>query len=150
MKLIYLFTVSLLIALTSCQSIKENATEPKARDAAQWVRERSGFIENAVSAITHVAVYTSEKDTFERTRTLEIMNAIAGNVNALIKNEQVDSRSIQLALKIDEPYFGPIMDAVVSLIKVETANFEANGYEDLTIAILEAVAAGIKDGTTTN
>lgn len=146
--LLFLIAMSLL-ALTGCETIKQNATEPKARDAAQWVRTRSGFIQNAVSAITHVAVYSSEKDTFERERTLEIMHAFASNINLLVSNGTVNPDDIKDALKINEPYFGPLMGAVANLIQVEMGTFQENGYAELSIEILKAVSRGIADGTVT-
>jgi hypothetical protein len=131
-----------------CNTVKENVTEAKAEQAASWVKERQGFIEDAVAAITRVAVYSAEKDTFEREKTLGVLHSIAGNLNALVANGIVDPDEIKKALKIDEPYFGSIASAVASLIQVEIGNFKDNGYADLTVSILAAVSKGITDGTT--
>jgi hypothetical protein len=147
MKYIYLFTIGLLLGLTSCQSLQENATEPKAREAAQWIKDRSGFIQNAVQAITHVAVYATEKDSHERARTLEIMNAVSGNLHALIVSGEVNPTSIQNALKIDEPYFGPLFASISLLIHTELKKAQDNGYTELSTEILIAVTQGIKSGT---
>jgi hypothetical protein len=133
--------------MTSCQTVKENATEPNARLASEWVKKRSGFIQNAVQAITHVAVYATDQQTFERQRTIEIIHAISGNLNALIANNQVDSEAIKQALKINEPYFGPIMDSIANIIQAEMGSFRENGYADLSLSILEAVSKGMAAGT---
>lgn len=133
---------------SGCETIKENATEPNARKAAEWVKERSGFIEDAVASITRVAVYASEKDTYERERTLEIMKAMAGNLNALISQGNFNPDEVKQALKINEPYFGEIASALASLIQIELKNFDNNGYADLSLTVLKAVTQGIKDGTT--
>jgi hypothetical protein len=153
MKNLYISTLLCIVfALfhTGCKTVDNSGpiiTEPNALKAANWVKERSGFIEAAVQAITHVAVYSSDENTAERARTLEIMHAIAGNVNALIASGKVDSDSIKAALRIDEPYFGPIMDAVANIVQVELSNFSDNGYKDLGVAVLVAVSRGISDGT---
>lgn len=135
------------MTLTGCQTIQENATEPNARKASEWVKTRTGLIQNGVQAITHIAVYSTNQQTFERVRTIEIIHAVAGNINALIANNQVDSESIRQALKIEEPYFGPIMDSIANIIQAEMGSFRENGYADLSMSILEAVSKGMAAGT---
>jgi hypothetical protein len=140
--------ISSIYLFSGCETIKENTTEPKARQAAEWIKERAGFIEDAVAGITRVAVYASEKDTYERERTLEIMRSMAGNLNALISQGNFNPDEVKQALKINEPYFGEIASALASLIQIELKNFDNNGYADLSLTVLKAVTAGIKDGTT--
>lgn len=148
MKKIILFLISLsILALFGCTTIKENATEPKARDAAQWVKTRAGFIENAVAAITHVAVYSSEEDSNDRLNTLLVMHALSKNINAVVSEGKVDADSIREALKINEPVFGPLFESIAQLAQSEINNFKQNGYGDLTIEILKAVSKGVSDGT---
>lgn len=132
---------------TGCSTLS-GVNEEKAHQASDWIKERSGFIENAVAAITHVAVYASDADTAERERTIEIMHAVAGNLNTLIANGQTDPQSIQDALRINEPYFGPIFASIGLLIHTEMQTFSDNGYADLTSNILLAVTKGVRDGTT--
>jgi hypothetical protein len=146
----FFILLSILALFTGCQTSKPiltDVTEENAGRAAEWVKMRSGLIENAVQAITHVAVYSSDSNTVERTRTIEVMHAIAGNLNALIANGKVDSQSIKEALKIDEPYFGTLMNSIADLVQIEIGTFKDNGYASLTVAILTAVSRGIADGT---
>ncbi len=141
--------IILSLFFSGCQTTDSKIpTEEKAKEYAGWVQERSGFIEDAVASITRVAVYETQKDTFERTRTLEILKAVAGNLNALVHNGIVNPDEISSALRINEPYFGGITSAIASLIQVEMVTFKENGYADLSISILEAVSAGIRDGAT--
>lgn len=149
--ILFLIVSSFLTLFEGCSTIdyQKTVTEEKAKDASHWIQERQGFIQNAVAAITQVAVYSSDKDTAERANTLVVIHAIAGNVNALINHEKVDPESIKNALKINEPYFAPIMAAITSLIQAELNNFKENGYGSLSIEILKAVSAGLKDGSTT-
>lgn len=142
--------LSIMLSFTGCSTIEfQKENEAKAHAAAEWIAQRSGFIENAVMAITHVAVYSSEADTAERQRTIEILHAIAGNLNTLIANGVTDPDSIRAALKIKEPYFGPIMTAVSSLVQVEMETWRDNGYTHLAANILIAVSKGIASGTVT-
>lgn len=142
-----LFLVAIL--LTGCNTTQPVVTQENAKTGAEWVKNRSGFIEDAVASITRVAVYSTEKDTFERTRTLEIMHAIAGNINALVSQGTVDPDEIKSALRINEPYFGEVASAITSIIQIELKNFDDNGYKDLAVAILVAVSSGIADGSVT-
>ena len=127
----------------------EKVNEVSAHKAAEWVKLRSGFIRNAVSAITHVAVYSTEEDTHDRTKTLEILNAIAGNLNALVSQGEVNPEAISQALSINEPYFGPLFASVAMVIQSEMNHFKENGYGHLMIEVIEAASAGIKDGSVT-
>lgn len=139
--------VCLVSLFVGCNTIKENVTEPNARQAAEWVKTRSGFIEDAVASITRVAVYATQKDTYERERALEILHSMSGNLNALVSQGNVNPDEIKQALKINEPYFGEIASAITSLIQMELKNYDSNGYADLSLSILKAVTQGIKDGS---
>jgi hypothetical protein len=136
-----------LLMLTGCSTMSEN--EPKAHQIASWVSERQGFIENAVAAITQVAVYSTEKDSIERTNTLLMLHVISSNLNGLITSGNVDADSLKEAFRVDQQYFTPVMNAVVPLVYGEIQNFKNNGYGDVSIEILKAVSLGIKDGSIT-
>lgn len=152
-KILFLIPILALCGCTSNSPVDINphvisSEEQKAHDAAEWVKTRSGFIENAVSSITQVAVYSSQKDANDRIRTLEIMHAIAGNINALVASGTVNPDEIKDALKINEPYFGEVASALTSIIQIELKNFDKNGYQEFAVAILSAVSKGIEDGST--
>jgi hypothetical protein len=75
------------------------------------------------------------------------MNAVSGNLHALIVSGEVNPSSIQNALKIDEPYFGPLFASISLLIHTELKKAQDNGYAELSTEILIAVTQGIKSGT---
>lgn len=146
MKNLFLIAVLLLCGCSTVDYQKE-LNEDNARKAADWVKERSGFIESAVMSITHIAVYSTEKDTEERTEILNTLHIVSSNLNSLVENKIVEPDSIRAALKIKEPYIGAIMSAVFSLIQVESGHFKENGYGNLSIEILRAVSKGVADGS---
>lgn len=136
----------IIILTTSGCSTLEYQKSIEDHTAAQWINERKGFIENAVAALTQISVYSTQSDTYERERTIQILRAIAGNLNALVNAGIADVDQIRDALKIEEPYFGILMNAVFNVIRLETNTFKENGYGDLTIEIIDAVSKGIMDG----
>lgn len=140
--------LAFVISLVGCETtdIKEN--EDKAQMAANWVKDRSGFIEYATSAIVRVSVYATEKDSIERVLILERIHTVSRGLNDLIEGGITDSDSIQQALKIKEDSFAPIFNAVASLVQVEMKHFRANGYGDFVIEVLSAVSKGCDDGST--
>lgn len=143
--LLSLFYAFALLLPTGCETIQKH--EDDARLASQWVRVRSGFIENAVMAITHVAVYSTEPNTEERLHLLDVIHTVTGNVNALVASGNVDAESIQRALKIEESYFAPTLNAISSIIQGEIETFKDNGYAELAIEVLAAVSKGMSNGT---
>lgn len=138
-----------MLSLSSCSSIDYQKSQEDAHHVASWVTERQGFIENAVAAITQVAIYSTDQDTIERTNMLLLFHVLSNNLNALIDHGNVDAESVRTALKVDETYFTPIVQAITPIIQSEIKTFQENGFGDATIEILKAVTLGIKDGTTT-
>lgn len=143
----FILFIAFVLAMTGCSTVNNN--EHKAKLASEWVKERSGFIRDAVAAIVRVSVYATEKDSIERILLLERINSVSRNLTALIDGGITDADSIQKALKINEENFAPIFNAVSALLQVEMKHFRENGYSDLAISVLSAVSKGIADGSVT-
>lgn len=140
-----LLLISTMFLFGSCASL--SPSDEKAKEAAQWVQERSGFIEAAVASVTQVAVYSTVKDSDERKDILGAIHLASSNLNALVDNKIVDADSIRAALKIKEEYFNTIFSAVMNLAQAEIKNFRNNGYGDFTLEVLTAVSKGLNDGS---
>lgn len=120
--------------------------EAKAGYVGDWVAERSGLIQVAVQATTHVIIY-SQVDIEDRQEVVARIHVIADNLSALVDREQVDPDAVRQALKAKEQYINTALIAVASLYSAEYEQLRKNGYGNLSISILRAVANGVRDGT---
>ncbi len=144
-----LFLLLPLIALFSgCATVKEAATEPNARDAAAWVRNRAGFIESAVATITHVAVYSFEKDTIDRRNVLELLNLVSSKLNKLADGQKFNEDEIKDSLDLKEKSLQLLVSSILNVASYEIENFKRNGYAEFGTEVIKAVTAGIRDGST--
>ncbi len=146
MKYLILPILCLFVSCASVDSVKK-FDEPKARDAAEWVRNRSGFIEAAVATITHVAVYAAEKDSVQRANTLELLNIISSKLNKIAQGGNFESGEIGESLEIKEPELQVIITSILNLASFEFKNFKKNGYAEFSGEVLKAICQGIQDGT---
>ncbi len=136
-----------LICMTGCTTIKEYATEPNARDAAAWVRNRAGFIQAAVASVTHIAVYSTEKDTIDRRNVLEALNLVSTKINQLADGHKFNEGEIADSLQIKEKSLQLLVVSVLNIASSELENFKKNGYAEFGTEVLKAITAGIRDGS---
>lgn len=141
--------LSALYLVVGCASVhSENKfDEPKARDAAEWVRNRAGFIEAAVATITHVAVYSVEKDSVERRNILELLNIVSTKLNVIADGGNFNNEDIEKSLSLKEPDMQIVVAGILNVASFELKNFQKNGYAEFSTEILKAVTKGIADGS---
>lgn len=144
--LILAFVCGCQIVPTGTPSAPSTPQEKSAL-AVKWVKERSGFIEQAVAGITQVAVYSYDKDSDQRKNVIRILHTVSLNLNKLASGNSIDVDELQTSFKIEEDYFRPIIMAIEALILNEISTFEQNGYAQMSLEIIKSVSLGISDGT---
>lgn len=137
-----------LFQLVGCSSLPkaEDITEEKAQRAADYIKERSGLIENGVSKIIELAI-TAIPQGSDKQHYINIVNGVSSKLNDLLVNGKFDSASIRTACKIEDPIIGGGIALAGELLIVELNTLRKNGYVDFTAAILTAATKGIADGT---
>lgn len=142
-KLISFLILLSLIALTSCSTVQKY--EPDAQKVADYVNERSGFIENGIAELVRIAVAALPQGS-DKQHYIGIAYGVTSNLNKLIVNGTIDSGAIGQAFEVNDPLLDPGLKIAADLIKLEIEQLKKNGYGDATIAILQAASKGVSDG----
>jgi hypothetical protein len=147
-KIIIFLTVWYAALFTGCSTPSQpGSIEDKAAYVGDWISQRSGLIQVAVQATTHVLIYSTAENSEERGEVLSRVHAVSDNLYALVSKESVDPKSVRDALKIKEDYADSIMETVANLYATEYETLKKNGYGSLAIEILKAVSKGVSDGS---
>lgn len=136
--------MGIVLIFTGCSTLPQNQDE--AHKAADFINQRSGFIEDGVAAVVREGVYLA-KDGSDKQRIIDICNAVATAINDCLTSGNTDPESLRRAFIVSEPYYDNLFQAVCKIVFDEIENLKTNGYADETIAIMKATTAGIKDGT---
>lgn len=152
MKDFYILTVGMIailgLSLCGCSTLDFQKNEPKAKELAGWVKNRSGLIQNAVAAATQLAVFSFEKDSEERSKIKADLHIIGESLNVLTTGGTINPEEIRATLDIDEEYIGTILKLAASLFQANLEDFQKNGYGDVSVEIVKSITAGIRDGST--
>lgn len=140
-----LFPLFILLFLFGCATMNDPALAGD-KTSKEWVSKRSESIESTISELTKGAICNYEKGTFGYGQTIEMMKAIAGNINALVASGEVDPDIIRSTLRIQGSYFYPLTAAITSIIHSELETYRLNGHADLSMSVLVAASRGIMKG----
>lgn len=147
-KLIILLTVWYAALFTGCSTPSQSGSiEDKAAYVGDWISQRSGLIQVAVQATTHVLIYSTAESSEERAEVLSRVHAVSDNLYSLVSKDNVDPQAVREALKIKEAYADSIMETVANLYATEYETLKKNGYGNLAIEVLKAVSKGVSDGS---
>lgn len=137
--------------LSGCQTTQPNAveltSEEQAREAADWIRDRSAYIEPAVQGVVAVVIYSTQEDSPERDHVIAILHSVSSNLVAIIESGKTDPVSVKAAFRVKEDYFNDVFQATAQIVSAEVARARKNGYGDLTAEILLAASRGIENAT---
>ncbi len=138
--------MGIVILVTGCSTTKTDLDQ-KVVYVGDWVHDRSPYIQAGVQAATSLIVTATVKNTEERAEVLTKLQAVSENLSALLDKEQIDPQAVRAALKTKEPYIDNILSSVATIYSAEYDNLKANGYSNLAIELLKAVAKGVKAGS---
>lgn len=138
----------LLTMFTGCSTVSPQyvTDQERAHAVAVFVNERAGFIQDAISALVRVAVYSAKEGT-DKEQIVAICHAVSANLNVLLVNGEADPVSIREAFKVKESYLDGLLSSGASIVSSEIQKLKADGYGDAVIAILAAASKGVQDGT---
>lgn len=138
------FIFLLPFLFSGCATVQN--LDPKAEQAAQYLKDRYSYIEPAVQGLVQVAVYAAPQGS-DRERIISQCNAVATALDSIVNSRKPDGAQIAAAFKVEESYAKNIFQAVGNVLSAELDKAQKNGFGDLAIEIIKIVSEGIKNGT---
>jgi hypothetical protein len=136
--------MGIVLVFTGCSTLPQSQDE--AHKTAQFINQRSGFIEDVIATVVRSGIYLA-KDGTDKQRIIEICNVVSDNINSFLTDGSSDPEAVRRVFIVSEPYYDDLFQTVAKLVFIEIQKLKDDGYGDETIAILRAASAGIRDGT---
>ena len=120
------------------------ASDAKMAEADQWVQNNSGLIENGTSVLCMGLIYGT-RDGTTKTHIIQCVQAVASNLQSLIKAGTVDPDSVNKAFRTNDPAIDNVLAGAASLYETNYWQGMKSGYKDFGTDLLKALSAGIMD-----
>lgn len=146
-----LTAVLTLAILTGCASPQGPQTTPLESAAFErgkvLVREAIPYMKIASAAAVKLALKYAEEDSVKREELTLQIHTVAVNLELLLVRKQFSPDQVTDALKVKEEYVNTVLEAIGVLYGATYNKLAADDNATLAIEVLEALALGVKAGT---